>query len=395
MVSNLNKMKGKKMKNIFILVALFVMTLPLQAQIWEVPEGYETRWTSFENPTGDKGKAAQRNQGAKGSAFSRIMAGDSCVLLFQEGPGIINRIWMTVSKRTPKMLRALRIKFYWDYAETPAVDVPLGDFFGNPLSRMSRFENVFFSNPEKRSFNCCIPMPYQKAAKVVFVNTSDEDLTHLFYDINFIKLPEWKSKMNYFHAVWCEEKPTKLGRDYVVLPQTVGKGRFLGISLGVFANKAYHRTWWGEGEIKFYIDGDKEFPTLSGTGVEDYIGTAWGQGEYSHRYQGCPIANADSCWWSMYRFHVQDPIYFHKDIRVTLQQIGGAPYQKVFELYRAGVRLVPTTIDRSSDLRFYRLLDEDSDLHITDKDFPQGFVNFYRQDHVTSTSYFYLDRPVR
>lgn len=80
--------------------------------------------------------------------------------------------------------------------------------------------------------------------------------------------------------------------------------------MGIFANKAYQTTWWGEGEIKFYIDGDKEFPTLSGTGIEDYIGTAWGQGEYFHRYQGCPIANADSCWWSMYRFHVQDPIYF-------------------------------------------------------------------------------------
>ena len=135
----------------------------------------------------------------------------------------------------------------------PAVDVPLGDFFGNPLSRTSRFENCFFSNPERRSFNCCIPMPYRTGAKVVFVNTSDENLTHLFYDINFTRLPEWDSEMSYFHAVWREDKSTELGVDYTVLPQLSGKGRFLGVSVGIFANKAYETTWWGEGEIKFYI----------------------------------------------------------------------------------------------------------------------------------------------
>lgn len=104
----------------------------------------------------------------------------------------------------------------------------LWEIFGNPLSRTSRFENCFFSNPEKRSFNCCIPMPYRTGAKVVFVNTSDEDLTHLFYDINFTKLPEWDSEMSYFHAVWREDKSTKLGVDYTVLPQLSGRGRFWG-----------------------------------------------------------------------------------------------------------------------------------------------------------------------
>ena len=210
------------MKRIVLISVLFSFVFLSHAQIWKVPEGHETRWTSFENPTGAKGTAAQANKGAKGSAFGRIMAGDSCVLLSQQGPGIINRIWLTVSKRNPKMLRALRIKFYWDNSVVPAVDVPLGDFFGNPLSRTSRFENCFFSNPEKRSFNCCIPMPYRTGAKVVFVNTSDEDLTHLFYDINFTKLPEWDSEMSYFHAVWREDKSTKLGVDYTVLPQLSG-----------------------------------------------------------------------------------------------------------------------------------------------------------------------------
>lgn len=380
-------------KLLSIMVLLHIIQ-PLQSQIWEVPEKHETRWSSFENPTGEKGKAAQKNKGAKGSAFCRIMAGDSCVLLSQKGPGVINRIWMTVSKRNPKMLRALRIKFYWDNSQIPAIDVPLGDFFGNPLSRMSRFENVFFSNPEKRSFNCCIQMPFKTAAKIVFVNTSDENLTHLFYDINYTLIPKWDQNMNYFHAIWREENPTKLSIDYTVLPTINGKGRFLGVSLGIFANRDYGNTWWGEGEMKFYIDGDKELPTLCGTGIEDYIGTAWGQGEYSHLYQGCPIANTDSCWWSMYRFHVNDPVYFHNNIKVTLQQIGGAPYKKVLELYLKKVPLILTTIDKSSELKFYRLLDEDSNIKITDKDFPQGFVNFYRQDHITSTSYFYLNKPV-
>lgn len=381
------------MKNIIFLFLFLLSAVSVNAQLWNVPEGYETRWTSFENPKGEKGAAAKCNSGAKGSAFSRVMAGDSCVLLAQDGPGIINRIWLTVSERGPEMLRALRIKFYWDHSVVPAVDVPLGDFFGNPLSLLAPFENCFFSNPEGRSFNCCIPMPYRTGAKIVFVNTSDKDMTHLFYDVNFSKIPEWKPEMNYFHAVWREDKLTELGKDYEVLPKVNGKGRFLGVSFGIFANKAYKKTWWGEGEFKFYIDGDKEYPTLCGTGVEDYIGTAWGQGAFSHRYQGCPIAEADSSRWSMCRFHVEDPIYFHKDIRVMLQQIGGAPYQDVLDLYRAGVPLIPTTIDMSEEFKFYRLLGEHSDLKITDEDFPKGFVNFYRQDHLTSTAYFYLDKP--
>lgn len=118
------------MKTLLVISVLLAFTLLGHAQIWKVPEGHETRWTSFENPTGAKGTAAQVNKGAKGSAFGRIMAGDSCVLLSQQGPGIINRIWLTVSKRNPKMLRALRIKFYWDNSVVPAVDVPLGDFLG-------------------------------------------------------------------------------------------------------------------------------------------------------------------------------------------------------------------------------------------------------------------------
>lgn len=150
------------MKTLLVISVLLAFTLLGHAQIWKVPEGHETRWTSFENPTGAKGTAAQVNKGAKGSAFGRIMAGDSCVLLSQQGPGIINRIWLTVSKRNPKMLRALRIKFYWDNSVVPAVDVPLGDFFGNPLSRTSRFENCFFSNPEKRVLFRCLTAPVPK-----------------------------------------------------------------------------------------------------------------------------------------------------------------------------------------------------------------------------------------
>lgn len=121
------------MKKILIISVLLSFAFLSNAQIWKVPEGHETRWTSFENPAGAKGAAAQADKGAKESAFGRIMAGDSCVLLSQQGFGIINRIWVRVSKRNPKMLRALRIKFYWDNSVVPAVDVPLGDFFGNPL----------------------------------------------------------------------------------------------------------------------------------------------------------------------------------------------------------------------------------------------------------------------
>ena len=387
------------MKKMIIYLALFSFAFHCELYAQEVylkQEG-RTLWTSFENPSGSKGAAAKENKGAKGHAFDRILAGDSCVLLDMDGPGIINRIWLTVSKRDPEMLRALKIKIYWDNSAVPAVNVPLGEFFCNGGGTMTVFENCFFSNPEGKSMNSNIPMPFKTKARIVVKNESSENLSHIFYDVNLTRLDKWNDDMLYFHCYWNRENPTTLGKDYTVLPEIKGEGRFLGVSFGVYPNPAYRGGWWGEGEVKFYLDGDKDLPTLCGTGVEDYVGTAWYMGAYSNRYQGCPLNGSAGGLglWSLYRFHVPDPVLFKESCRVTLQQIGGGSYDDVLKLHKENVPLIPVTVDLEKEWKFLRLLDLEKPLSIEDPDFPKAWVNYYRQDDVSSTAYFYLNRPVR
>ena len=377
----------------FYILFILLSSYSLTSQNIYTKSNDRTVWVSFENPTGEKGAGGTRNQGAKGHAFDNILAGDSCELLSMDGPGIINRIWMTVSQRNQEILQALRLKIYWDGSNFPAVDVPLGDFFCNGNSQMAVFENCFFSNPESRSMNAYIPMPFRESARIVVINKSTETLTHLFYDINLSILNKWDSDYMYFHSYHNQASNTVLGEDYLILPKVNGEGRFLGVSLGVTTNKQYKDTWWGEGEIKIYLDGDKEYPSLCGTGVEDYVGTAWGMGAYYNWYQGCQISDAENGKWSLYRFHLPDPIYFKEDCRVTLQQIGGAPYEEVLELHSNGVPLKPITVDQSHKGSFIRLLELNEEKDLADPNFPKGWVNFYRQDEISSVAYFYLDKP--
>jgi len=350
----------------------------------------QTVWVSFENRTGEKGAAAQTNKGAKGYPSDRIAAGDSCELLNIRGTGIVQRIWMTVNDRSPEMLRGLWLKMYWDNAPVPAVSAPLGDFFCNGLSVMTVFENCFFSNPEGRSFNCIIPMPFKSAARVVLVNLSEKDVTNFFYDIDLIRLKKWDSNMMYFHCLWNRENPTILGQDYTILPEIEGEGRFIGVSMGIRTDSIYRNTWWGEGEVKIYLDGDKDYPSLCGTGTEDYIGTGWGQGRYAHKYQGCLLSGEDR-QWSFYRFHVPDPVLFSKSCKVTLQQIGGGNYAEVLDMWQKKIPLIPISVFLAKEERLVGLFDEH--ISLDDPNFPDGWVNFYRQDDVSSVAYFYLDRP--
>jgi hypothetical protein len=371
---------------------VFVPQGRLSAQDVFLKQQHQTAWSSFENPGGAKGGGAFENKGAKGHAFDKIQAGDSCVLLDVKGAGVVRRIWLTVSDRSPEMLQALKIRMYWDDAAVPAVSVPLGEFFCHGAGTMTVFENCFFSSPEGKSMNSLIPMPFRKAARIMVVNESGKNLSHLFYDVDFVRLKKWDRKMLYFHCHWNRENPSTLGQDYTVLPETKGEGRFLGVSFGIRENPLYGTSWWGEGEMKFYMDGDADHPSLCGTGVEDYVGTAWGLGAFSNRYQGCPIAGRDKLW-TLYRFHVPDPIVFRESCRVTLQQIGGGSYEQVLALYRAKVPMIPVTVDLSDEGRFVKLLETDPPLPMDDSAFPRGWTNFYRQDDVSSTAYFYLDRP--
>jgi Protein of unknown function (DUF2961) len=349
------------------------------------------RWSSFENITAGKGMGGIENNGAKGHPFDALAPGETKVLLQAKGQGIINRIWITIDNRSPEMLRSLKLEMFWDDADKPAVSVPFGDFFGMGLGKTATYHNALFANPEGRSFQCFIPMPFKKSVRIQVTNESGVRLSHLFFDIDFEKIISWNDDYLYFHAYWHRDTATTPAKDFELLPGINGKGRFLGVNIGINSNPAYKDLWWGDGEVKMYLDGDKVFPTLVGTGSEDYIGTGWGQGEFYNDYAGCLLANKNAAGWAFYRYHIPDPIYFKTACRVTLQQIGGGSKEKIIEMQDRHIAMIPVSID--DGIKLEQLYKKDSIIQLNKPGLPNGFANFYRSDDVSSTVYFYLDKP--
>jgi hypothetical protein len=319
-----------------------------------------------------------------------IKAGKTLVLLNIEGQGIVNRMWVTFDDRSPEMLRSLKIEMFWDGQKKPAVSAPLGDFFGVGLGQAVPFENELFANPEGRSFNFFIPMPFKTGARIQITNESNKDLNLIFFDINYQRLTSWDDSYLYFHTYWSRDTATTLGKDFEILPKVEGKGRFLGTNIGVNSNPDYKDYWFGEGEVKMYLNGDTDYASLVGTGTEDYIGTAWGQGEFSTRYTGC--LTSKNYQWTFYRYHIPDPIYFKTDLKVVIQQMGGAMKEQVIEMLDNGVELLPVTIAAGGGL--VHIYHEDGKVDLKNPELPDGWTNYYRSDDVSATSYFYLDKPV-
>jgi hypothetical protein len=350
--------------------------------LFALPEGVETRWASAENFKGEKGKAGQTNSGRKGSANFKFTAGETRVLAEVAGrSGTVRRIWITISDRSPRMLRGIRLDMYWDGAAKPAVSVPLGDFFGQGLGQMVTFDSAFFSSPEGRSFNCLVPMPFKTGMKIVVTNESGKDLAMFFYDVDYTLGDKHPADVPYFHAFFHRENPTQLRRDFEILPRIDGRGRYLGALISVIPDKArYQGAWWGEGEVKVFLDGDQDYPTLCGTGTEDYIGTGWGMKVYANLYQGCLLSDKPKSMFSFYRWHVPDPVYFHKDIRVTMQQIGYCGADKLTKMVEDGQTIHLASKHTNKTIK-------------TVADIPADGGLFERQDDWSSCAYFYLDRP--
>jgi hypothetical protein len=359
--------------------------------IFTMPEGVETRWFSFENPTGAKGAGGLENNGAKGHSFDKLTAGESKVLMDYAGGGIVRRMWFTVDDKSPENLRSLRLRMYWDGANKPAVDVPFGDFFGAILGRMTTFESHYFASPEGRSFLCTIPMPFRSSARITVTNESKKVVPLFFYDIDITTHPTIADDALYFHAFWSRMRWTEVGKDFVILPRITGKGRFLGTNIGVITHPD-NIGWWGEGEVKMYIDGDTAHPTLIGTGAEDYIGTGWGQGEFNQQYQGSLISDRKSGHYTFYRYHGPDPVYFYHDMKVTIQSLGGAGKREVLKMLEDGVDIKPVSIN-SEKVTFIPLLAGDKPIALDDEGLPDGWTNFYRRDDYSAVAYFYLNAP--
>ncbi len=294
--------------------------------------GIETRWFSFENPQGLKGEATKGNDGRKRAAHTTLRAGESLTLAEVTGrSGVVRRLWFAVTDgikiehmQSARILRGLRLDFFWDGAKTPAVSVPFGDFFCQGLGKTYAMDSALFASPEGRSYVCTAPMPFRNSMKLVVTNECGEDVSSFFYEVDCTLGDEIGKGDLYFHSHWSRENPTVEGKDFPFLPQIKGCGSLLGANFSFIANKLYGKSWWGEGEVKVYLDGDMQHPTLCGTGTEDYIGTGWGQGQFNLPHCGCPYADAEKVEYAFYRFHIPDPVYFHQGIRATIQQMGGA-----------------------------------------------------------------------
>lgn len=359
------------------------------ANLFTFNDNATTRWSSPENRNGVKGEGGKENGSAKGHPYDAIKPGESYTLLQTDGPGMINRIWITINNRSPEMLRSLKLEMYWDGSARPAVSVPLGDFFGVGLGKTTIFQNALFANPEGRSFVSFIQMPFKRSARIVITNESSINLDHCFYDVDYTLLNTWNNDWMYFHACWRRDTATTLAQDFELLPNVEGKGRYLGANIGVNGNPLYKGSWFGEGEVKVYMDGDTNYPTLVGTGTEDYISDGWGQTKFITDYSGCTVADDSLREWSFYRFHIPDPVYFKNNCKVVLQQIGGTTTENVISYQKQQLPVIPMASDTGALVPLY----SDKKTIMLDSFIHKGWSNFYRSDDVSAIVYYYLDKP--
>ncbi|MEP7324173.1 MAG: glycoside hydrolase family 172 protein [Saprospiraceae bacterium] len=375
---------------IFLLISLHCRDNSTSNSLFQYNPDSSPRWISFENKGGIKGQGGMENNKAKGHPCDDIPAHTSIELMNYNGTGIINRIWLTINDRSALMCRSLVINMYWDGDAKPAISAPVGDFFGQGFERKIAFDNEFFSSGEGRSFISFIPMPFKTSARIEIINESDKDLDMIFYDIDLQHLKQWNPANLYLHGFWHRDTATTLTKDFQILPPVKGKGRFMGTNISVIDNPIYGTAWWGEGEVKMYLDGDTDLPTIVGTGTEDYISTAWGQGVFHNKYSGCLIGDDSTRHWAFYRYHIPDPIFFHQNASVSIQQIGGSTKDKVQAMVEGHLPLIPITVHKAPT--FVHIYKPDSLVNLKDPSLPDGWVNFYRIDDVAAMAYFYLDK---
>jgi hypothetical protein len=282
----------------------------------------------------------------------KIAAGQTVTLADIEGPGAIQHIWMTPTGHW----RFGILRVYWDGAETPAVECPAGDFFANGWQRYGQISSLAVCVNPASGLNCYWEMPFRRRCRISFTNIAEAEMV-LYYQIDYT-LTEVPEDAGYFHAQFRRVNPLPYKEVYTILDGVRGQGQYVGTYLAWGVNNC---GWWGEGEIKFYIDGDGEFPTICGTGTEDYFCGSYdfdlgkengGYREFSSPYTGLPVVirpdglYASQTRFSLYRWHIMDPIRFKKDLRVTIQAIG----------WRSGGRYLPLQDDIASVAYWYQML---------------------------------------
>lgn len=309
------------------------------AGLYQIDPAAVSRSVSPENFTGEKGQggmaatgtgdqaAQELGQGWKISPSLVIKAGTTFTLADIQGPGYITHIWMTPTGNWRHSL----LRFYWDGETNASVACPVGDFFACGLGKYCQINSPAVCVNPGSAFNCYWPMPFRKRARVTMENIDDQDMT-LYYQIDYT-LAEVPGDAGYFHAQFHCENPLKTKGLYTILDGVRGEGQYVGTYLAI---RVHSSGWWGEGEIKFYMDGDTKFPTICGTGSEDYFCGSYNfENLATHKYQTfstpytglAQVIPPDEVYqpgqcFGLYRWHITDPIRFHKDLKVTIQALG-------------------------------------------------------------------------
>lgn len=269
-----------------------------------------------------------------------VEAGETVTLMNHEGPGFVRHIWMTFSE---KFYRSAVLRVFYDHQQHPSIEVPLGDFFCNGWdARQNILAQPINVNPTG-GMNVYLPMPFKTHIRITVENQAPELMAHLFYQIDYT-LETVPEEALYLHANWTRSNPLQYMKLHTILDNVSGRGQFVGVFMTWQQNSP---GWWGEGEVKMYIDDDESFPTICGTGTEDYFGGAWCFKEnYSAPYLGYQkVSGKDvGARMTMYRFHVLDPIFFKSRIKIDVQALG----------WQSEGRYLPLSDDISSVAYWYQ-----------------------------------------
>ena len=324
----------------------------------------KTRSISPENFTGEKGKggmategtgaerAMDLGQGWKISPSVRIQPGETFEIADIEGPGAIQQIWLTPTGHW----RYSILRMYWDDSELPAVECPVGDFFACGWGRYAQVSSLPVCVNPGSAFNCYWEMPFRRRCRMTMSNIADEAMT-LYYQVNYT-LTDVPDDCALFHAQFRRTNPLPYKEVYTILDGVEGQGQYVGTYMAWGVNNT---GWWGEGESKFFLDGDGEYPTICGTGTEDYFCGAYnfdvgkengGYREFTTPHAGLPqVIRPDGLYASqtrfgLYRWHIMDPVRFGQDLKVTIQALG----------WRSGRRYLPLQDDIASVAYWYQTL---------------------------------------
>ena len=316
---------------------------------------------SPENLTGEKGKggmavngtaakaARDLGQGWKQNPFIVIKPGETFTLAEITGPGAIQHIWMTPTGNW----RSSILRMYWDDEPQASVEVPVGDFFATGWGKYARISSLAVCVNPGSAFNSYWPMPFRSKAKLTMQNLAVDPMV-LYYQIDYTK-GSVPSDAAYLHAQFRRVNPLPYKEVYTIVDGIRGKGQYVGTYI---AYGTHNNGWWGEGEVKFYIDGDKDFPTINGTGTEDYFNGSYNfenqerhqYEEFTNPYSGlAQVIKPDGLYQSqqrfgLYRWHIVDPVRFSTDLKVTIQDLG----------WQSGGRYLPLTDDIASVAFWYQ-----------------------------------------